>query len=917
MRVLVIEDNPCFRDELTLTLSRSGNAVVPVRSAEEALHMLQGGFVPEAVVLDLNLPKATGQWFLETVESRALQLATRTVVCSARARRHEEELADLGVPRHQILQKGLFLPHDLRSAVANLGQVFDCYVLPDRPRATDDTKAQVEAMGARVHGTADGALYCTATPSQVERLRASGLAVAAVEELLSIHLPGGEVRTAQPRVQAGNGFVDHPDYVKTESPPPARRKVYPYLVQFHVGPAQAWLDKLTAAGNGSLQPLQQCTVLFECTLARAAQIAKWPSVRWVGEYARHHRIPPAARRTLDASGLSQNLSSTTNALGVGAAGSIRRNSRTSLPERRYLLRFYSGDTAPAKEALKRLKGQVLGILGDPKSDTPSLICRLGPSRDPVQQLLALADCRGVFSVEPCPTWTAASVTAWDLVFPDATQSALVSHFTGDGELIAVADTGLDSGQLDNIHPDLAGRVLKVEPLLPPQLCPGGGVFKGFVHHTGEDRYDGHGTHVAGLIAASPSKTAPCAGVAPGARLIVQALEHHADWSNEYREEYYANHGTLPPPFHLAGLPEDLTEVFQAAFDAQARIHNNSWENSNEESFGLYDEWSRQVDDFVREHPDFLVIFAAGNQGDRGLGTVGSAAAAKNCLTVGASRRIPPRKEIHSAFACVWQEVAAFSSRGPVRHERVKPDLIAPGVDLWSTRSRFMSPYSKGRISSNGLYDCRSGTSMAAPLVAGVAALARQYLRTEHATPSPSAALLKALLINECERSQIPEAPGPALFDFVQGWGHLNAAAVLAPTDGRRSAWLDHQERMQANGYPVEIEVRVLGDRLPLRVTLAWTDYPPESALHLGTGQLVNDLDLEIVNQAGYRYQGNFQAVDLTSRPDRRNNIERVVVRRPPEGRYRIIVRAHSVSRPQDFALVCSGLLDRSGPLSPT
>ena len=80
--------------------------------------------------------------------------------------------------------------------------------------------------------------------------------------------------------------------------------------------------------------------------------------------------------------------------------------------------------------------------------------------------------------------------------------------------------------------------------------------------------------------------------------------------------------------------------------------------------------------------------------------------------------------------------------------------------------------------------------------------------------------------------------------------------------------------------------------VPVAITLIWTDYPG-SAGHYPN--LVNDLDLVVTAPSGTIYYGNCRAGQTGGRPDRVNNVERVIIPSPEVGRYQIRVRA-STSR---------------------
>lgn len=98
-------------------------------------------------------------------------------------------------------------------------------------------------------------------------------------------------------------------------------------------------------------------------------------------------------------------------------------------------------------------------------------------------------------------------------------------------------------------------------------------------------------------------------------------------------------------------------VFQAAYDAGARLHSNSWGGP----YNLYDDDTLDTDDYHNTHPDFLVLFAAGNDGSEGYYSLGDPAVSKNALTVGCSK----------SGSSDMEKIAFFSSLGPTFDERIK------------------------------------------------------------------------------------------------------------------------------------------------------------------------------------------------------------------------------------------------------
>src|SRR6185295_4168452 len=155
--------------------------------------------------------------------------------------------------------------------------------------------------------------------------------------------------------------------------------------------------------------------------------------------------------------------------------------------------------------------------------------------------------------------------------------------------------------------------------------------------------EGHGTHVAGSVLGSgalsaglPGLKGPIRGLAYQAKLVFQAVEQELKWKNPADLEENGR-------FLLAGIPNDLTELFKQAYQKGARIHSNSWGGGKP---GEYDEQCRQLDQFVWDNKDFCVLVAAGNDGTDKDGdgkinfkSVTSTATAKNCITVGACENL--------------------------------------------------------------------------------------------------------------------------------------------------------------------------------------------------------------------------------------------------------------------------------------
>jgi hypothetical protein len=475
-------------------------------------------------------------------------------------------------------------------------------------------------------------------------------------------------------------------------------------------------------------------------------------------------------------------------------------------------------------------------------------------------------------------------------------------YEGQGEIIAVADTGFDKGSTTNVHPAFTGRVAKLYAL-------------GRTSPNRVDDPEGHGTHVSGSALGnghSATMGGDIQGTAPKAKLVLQSL--------------------LDSTGGLGGIPNDLNDLFDQPYTHdQARIHTNSWGTTIP---GLaYDASAKEIDEFVWDRKDMVICFAAGNSGvDQNAngvidsGSVGSQSAAKNCITVGASESNRPKVELtyegldpasfpsnpiaSDTMADAPDGMAAFSSRGLTKEGRIKPDVVAPGTSILSTHSRNAPPPSPiFGSSTDPLFFFDSGTSMATPLVAGCAAVLRETLVT-NGTTHPTADLIKVLLINgavELVGQYNPSEAGRSP-NGNSGWGRVNlAGSVIIPgpnSDGGFGTGgplkQGHQDTIDINipkDHPGAQSGEAATGAAPtsagrtLKVTIVWTD-PPGAALQ-------NDLDLIVEASNGQKRHGN---MGTSTHFDRKNNVEQVVWHNIPPGGTKISVRAFRITKfPQPYA----------------
>ena len=347
--------------------------------------------------------------------------------------------------------------------------------------------------------------------------------------------------------------------------------------------------------------------------------------------------------------------------------------------------------------------------------------------------------------------------------------------------------------------------------------------------------------------------------------------------------------------------DSVTPLWTDAVSHGSWIHSNSWGSC----CSSYIPEDVDTDTFIWNNQDFLVLFAAGNSGS-GLNSMNPFAVAKNVIGVGATVNGPG-----------LESVADFSSRGPAGDGRLKPDVTAPGVSLWSAQG--LDPGGDGTA-----YWTLSGTSMATPTVAGSAGLVRQYYMdgwyptgSKSATDgfTPSAALIKATIINSAREMTGAGAYANGENKYPndnQGFGRVTLDDALFFQGDARGLTVDDYRSGINTGDTVTYNLAIGDSTMPVEVTLVWTDYP-------GTANcapcLVNDLDLTVTAPDGTTYNGNqymgFNPGESQPNPtsrDNLNNVESVlVISNVQAGLWTVTVHGFNVPQgPQSFALVLTG-----------
>ena len=353
-------------------------------------------------------------------------------------------------------------------------------------------------------------------------------------------------------------------------------------------------------------------------------------------------------------------------------------------------------------------------------------------------------------------------------------------------------------------------------------------------------------------------------------------------------------------------------------------------------FGNYTTYSSNYDQLAYNAPTYLGVWASGNDtgggptnqpiphyeytvsmvffqtnnshplnGDQGgYVTISDDGVAKDTLCVGA---VWPLTNGYAGTNSVV--LASFSSCGPTDDGRIKPDVVACGVNVITA-------------SASGSYEVENGTSFATPNVAGSINLLAEYYAQLHTNAADLlASTLKALVITTAD--QCGTNIGPS---YQFGWGLMNTAkaASLIANDATNGLKCFIKEVMLSNDTTIQFPIQSSGTNA-LKVTIAWTD-PPGVGNALTNFEnpaikLVNDLDLRVISPTGttnFPYNLN---PDLTNRTasarsaaattgdNIRDNVEQVYIAAPTNGTYQVTVTHKGTlqnSAPQWVSIVSTG-----------
>ena len=360
----------------------------------------------------------------------------------------------------------------------------------------------------------------------------------------------------------------------------------------------------------------------------------------------------------------------------------------------------------------------------------------------------------------------------------------------------------------------------------------------------------HGYHTTGTLAGAGNVNEFWRGYAPKANIISQSFNGIILNAQAYVNDY-----------------------------GMVATNNSYGDNIDCGYMGTYDLYSRLLDQMAFDLPELVNVFAAGNSGTStcspflpGYHTVlGGYQSAKNVITVGGTT--------DTGY------IGGFSSRGPVKDGRLKPDITSMGQSV-------------GSDGPGNSYYYSNGTSMAAPAVTGGLALLYQRYRQLNSGANPKNGLMKAIL---CNGALDKGNAGP---DFQYGFGWMNLLRSVDMIE------LHHYLIGSCSNATTNTHsISVPANTAQLKVMLYWND-PAASPLSAKT--LVNDLDLEVTDASLSisRPQildtaNNKLTTPAVSGADHTNNTEQVVINNPAAGNYLAQVKGTAITQnsSQEYFLV--------------
>ena len=387
----------------------------------------------------------------------------------------------------------------------------------------------------------------------------------------------------------------------------------------------------------------------------------------------------------------------------------------------------------------------------------------------------------------------------------------------------------------------------------------------------------HSAHVTGTIMAS-GVVANSKGMAPHSNVIGY------DWNSDLSEATSAASNGMLVSNHSYGY---------ATRNALGQVQVPQY------YFGGYIEDSRDWDEIMFNAPNYLMVVAAGNDGDDdtantdptggyGFDKLTGHSTAKNNLVVAAANDA----SIDTNGNLLSATIANFSSEGPTDDFRIKPDIAGNGVSVYSTYDN-----------SDTAYNSISGTSMASPNITGSLVLLQQHYNNLN-NSFMKAATLKGLTLHTADDAGFS---GP---DAIFGWGLMNSkAAAEAITKKGNESKIDELTLTSGQTYSITVDSDGIN---PLLASISWTDRAGTAntgTVNLTTPVLVNDLDIRVTQ--GVTSHLPYELTGATTNAKQDNNVdpfERVDVS-GASGTYTITVtnKGSLIGGNQNFSLIVTGL----------
>lgn len=434
----------------------------------------------------------------------------------------------------------------------------------------------------------------------------------------------------------------------------------------------------------------------------------------------------------------------------------------------------------------------------------------------------------------------------------------------------------------------------------------------------------HATHVAGTMVAE-GKVSNAKGMSYGGFLDAY------DWNNDTGEMVSASAAGLKVSQHSYGIITGWLFSngiwYWYGMDTVDSMQDYKW--------GFYDSgFARLWDVISYTANNYLIVKSAGN--DRGYGpnfgqfhyyrgivggqwvwipstdnrykdgydandnlgytSMSYASLAKNIVTVGA---------VNSNA-----NMASFSAWGPTNDGRIKPDIVAKGMSVYSTLEE-----------SNSDYGTSEGTSMSGPMISGSVGLILEHQNNLHPGDDLLSSTIKALIIHTANDLINGNSGGP---NYEIGWGLMDTKSIIdLMTEDNDLGGKLIRELMLNNGETKEIDITTKSNGEPLKVTIVWTDPPGNPvppSLKPKDLMLINDLDICVIDDDEKTYYPYILNPEIPSTAaingdNFRDNVEKIVIETPKlNSNYKILIGHKGVlvddnnnPTPQEFSLIITGI----------